>query len=416
MKKIKILSAFVCASFIFSNMTVAFADDRNSVETVVQTVEAENYSEDFPDYNLDKMTNDEYREYRLQLYKQERISESYEEFNQIAVLSEENEDLIQYVTPVDGTEDYDIYNEKKNFYELLSKYLKRTISKHPIEWDFNKIKQDKVCETRGKAPIDENKCCDIAADLRTADSKLFGENSFYFLCPPYFYNKMDELGLFEFNPYEKYNVTVPFLVKNNPGFMPKGITTDSFTQKFNKPYSSGYWHEGVDIAISKGTPIISGINGTVVFMDDKQNYSYGCFIIIQAKELYNGKCRYYLLGHLDRTKEYKKIGESVLPNEIVGYVGNTGHCGTSYVPKSEWNELDYSYGNGNLIANNHLNYRAQGYGAHLHLQMYLSSDLDEDVFVSKHKLQTSTAEQSIPLDNMEIVNPFNYMETYKNEK
>ena len=86
------------------------------------------------------------------------------------------------------------------------------------------------------------------------------------------------------------------------------------------------------------------------------------------------------------------------------------------IQQTEWNELDYSYGNGNLIANNHLNYRAQGYEAHLHLQMYLSSDLDEDVFVSKHKLQTSTAEQSIPLDNMEIVNPFNYMETYKNEK
>ena len=29
----------------------------------------------------------------------------------------------------------------------------------------------------------------------------FGTNSFYFLCAPYFYNKIDELGLFEFNPY-----------------------------------------------------------------------------------------------------------------------------------------------------------------------------------------------------------------------
>ena len=166
-------------------------------------------------------------------------------------------------------------------------------------------------------------------------------------------------GLFEFNPYEKDSVSVPFPMKNNPGFIPDGYF--SFTQNFNVYVNEDYSHEGVDIAISKRTPIISGINGTVVFMDDKQNYSYGCFIIIQAKELYNGKCRYYLLGHLDRTKEYKKIGESVLPNEIVGYVGNTGHCGTSYVPKSEWNELDYSYGNGNLIANNHLNYRVQVY-------------------------------------------------------
>ena len=285
---------------------------------------------------------------------------------------------------------------------------------HPLECDSTLYNEDiKELINVSDENYDKQK---NSINMFSKMKKVLKENLFAFYNPICFLDKLDKAGLFEFNPYEKYNVTVPFLMKNNPGFMPKGITTDSFTQKFNKPYSSGYWHEGVDIAISKRTPIISGINGTVVFMDDKQNYSYGCFIIIQAKELYNGKCRYYLLGHLDRTKEYKKIGESVLPNEIVGYVGNTGHCGTSYVPKSEWNELDYSYGNGNLIANNHLNYRAQGYGAHLHLQMYLSEDLNFTKFIQNHGLITSTEEQSIPLNNMEIVNAFNYMETYKNEK
>lgn len=86
------------------------------------------------------------------------------------------------------------------------------------------------------------------------------------------------------------------------------------------------------------------------------------------------------------------------------------------IQQTEWNELDYSYGNGNLIGNNHLNYRAQGYGAHLHLQMYLSEDLNFTKFIQNHGLITSTEEQSIPLNNMEIVNAFNYMETYKNEK
>ena len=60
--------------------------------------------------------------------------------------------------------------------------------------------------------------------------------------------------------------------------------------------------------------------------------------------------------------------------------------------------------------------RAKGVGAHLHLQMYLSEDLNFTKFIQNHGLITSTAEQSIPLDNMEIVNAFNYMETYKNEK
>ena len=48
--------------------------------------------------------------------------------------------------------------------------------------------------------------------------------------------------------------------------------------------------------------------------------------------------------------------------------------------------------------------------------MYLSEDLNFTKFIQNHGLITSTEEQSIPLNDMEIVNAFNYMETYKNEK
>ena len=48
--------------------------------------------------------------------------------------------------------------------------------------------------------------------------------------------------------------------------------------------------------------------------------------------------------------------------------------------------------------------------------MYLSEDLNFTKIIQNHGLITSTEEQSIPLNNMEIVNAFNYMETYKNEK
>ena len=85
----------------------------------------------------------------------------------------------------------------------------------------------------------------------------------------------------------------------------------------------------------------------------------------------------------------------------VGYVGNTGHCfGQGYDVQGE----------------NNKDKRVLGYGAHLHLQMYLSEDLNFTKFIQNHGLITSTEEQSIPLNNMEIVNAFNYMETYKNEK
>lgn len=329
--------------------------------------------------------------------------------NLIDKLSEENEDLIQYVTPVDGTEDYNIYNEKKNFYELLSKYLKRTISKHPIEWDFNKIKQDKVCETRGKAPIDENKCCDIAAGLKTADPKIFGTNSFYFVCAPYFYNKMDELGLFEFNPYEKDSVSVPFPMKNNPGFIPDGYF--SFTQNFNVYVNENYSHEGVDLAVGAENcgliGIKSGISGEVIIEGDKGNYSYGCFIVIQANEKYEGKYRYYLLGHLDRTKRHKHEGDIVFPNDIVGYIGNTGHCKSGGIDM-----------NGDYDSPEERKAREDGRGAHLHLQLYLTEQSYKDFIddMEFNKLKNAKGKNDgIACKNKNIVNPFDYSETYEKD-
>ena len=295
--------------------------------------------------------------------------------NLIDKLSEENEDLIQYVTPVDGTEDYNIYNENKNFYELLSKYLKRTISKHPIEWDFNKIKQDKVCETRGKAPIDENKCCDIAADLRTADSKLFGENSFYFLCPPYFYNKMDELGLLEFNPYEGMSFTYEWgylnqnkkkenrtqIVESNPGFVPGKYSGDKFIPctpngLFRERYPSKnttnpYPHEGVDFDAAWGTDVFATIHGQVIYIGDQEDNHYGKHILIRSEDGF-----IFLLGHLSKVEV--SLYQNVAPKTIVAKVGNSGNCWTGghKVTPSE---------------------RDAKLGAHLHLSVYKATVRDK---------------------------------------
>ena len=325
--------------------------------------------------------------------------------NLIDKLSEENEDLIQYVTPVDGTEDYNIYNEEKNFYELLSKYLKRTISKHPIEWDFNKIKQDKVCETRGKAPIDENKCCDIAADLRAADSKLFGENSFYFLCPPYFYNKMDELGLFEFNPYEKNTDNLPTCVepithcsgKDNPGFAPISYTTTNYkyngiyyariTGHFNDWYGS-YYHEGVDFEGSVGTPIHSFICGKVVMMKNQKNKHYGLSVLIQKNEKEDGKNVYYLLGHLSEYASDLKIGSIVYPGKVIGTVGNSGNC----------------YTDDHKITSEE---RAEGKGSHLHLSFYKTEKPISKLFVNDNFITYYMENEIFKSD---LFNPFSHNE------
>ena len=364
------------------------------------------YTETFVSTDLETITIEgkEYCKFLIE-NKAYYVSKNFVDQNKKNLLEEFNskcEDLIQYVTPVDGTEDYNIYNEKKNFYELLSKYLKRTISKHPLEWDFAKIKEDRVCESRGKPPVNEKECCDIAAGLKTADPKIFGTNSFYFVCAPYFYNKMDGLGLLEFNPYEKYNVVVPFPMKNNPGFMPEGTTKESFTQNFNAFVNDNYSHEGVDIAVLKAK-IISGIYGKVIVEGDRGNYSYGCFIVIQADKLYEDKNRYFLLGHLDRDREHKKENDYVSPDEIVGYVGNTGHCVS---------------GGHNIEGNENLELRADGRGAHLHLQMFLTdadfNDFIEDMNFNELKNEENKSDK-FACSNKNIVNPFDYKETYEKD-
>lgn len=324
--------------------------------------------------------------------------------NLIDKLSEENEDLIQYVTPVDGTEDYNIYNEKKNFYELLSKYLKRTISKHPIEWDFNKIKQDKVCETRGKAPIDENKCCDIAAGLKTADPKIFGKNSFYFVCAPYFYNKMDELGLLEFNPYEGMSFTYEWgylkqnnkekenrtqIVESNPGFVPGKYSGDKFfpctpNGLFRERYPSKnttnpYPHEGVDFEASYGTGVYATICGIVLAIKDQKDKHYGYHVLIHSDDGY-----IFLLGHLSSI--CVEINQRITPNTLVAKVGNSGNCYTS----------------GHKLTPDE---RAKQLGAHLHLSVFKGKQI-KDIYNAKEDSYTYSEK---------LVNPFHREHNWKKD-
>ena len=225
---------------------------------------------------------------------------------------------------------------------------------------------------------------------------------YLFFHPAVFIEKLEKCNLFEFNPYEKYNVTVPFLMKNNPGFMPKGTEASSFTQEFNADVNASYSHEGVDIAVPKAA-IISGISGKVIVEGDKGNYSYGCFIVIKANEPYEDKNRYYLLGHLDRNKEHKKENDDVSPDEIVGYVGNTGHC------KSKGK---------NIEGEENLDLREAGRGAHLHLQMFLSAK-NINTFIKDMDFQrlknVKEKGYGIQYKDVNIVNPFDYSETYEKD-
>lgn len=278
-------------------------------------------------------------------------------------LQEKAPELVGYVHDEEINTGYNIYANEENtsFYKLLDGYLKKTVSLHPLEWDFEKIRNDKVCETRGKAPVNEHACCDIFADLRKADEKTFKTNSFYFACAPYFYNKMEALGLLFRNPYEGKTIkprhpnaiitnsclehhNSGIKVLSNPGFAP-AVTNSSDLIHYPFEYNGLYYgavnwcyhcsvyyaeegkpHTGVDLAGAEGTPIYSFIEGKVwatSYMGNKINgyenggKSYGRIMLIKGN---NG--RLYLLAHLSKYKKAK--GDSVAPGEVVAYVGNSG--------------------------------------------------------------------------------------------
>lgn len=160
----------------------------------------------------------------------------------------------------------------------------------------------------------------------------FGTNSFYFLCAPYFYDKIDKAGLFEFNPYEKDSVSVPFPMKNNPGFIPDGYF--SFTQNFNVYVNENYSHEGVDFAGTKDTVIKSLIFGEVIDVGTHKKVhdgtGMGDYMIVQ--DAYD-KNKYYLLLHLayESWKKYNiSIGTKVYPGMKVAGVGKQDYSETAY--------------------------------------------------------------------------------------
>jgi murein DD-endopeptidase MepM/ murein hydrolase activator NlpD len=99
------------------------------------------------------------------------------------------------------------------------------------------------------------------------------------------------------------------------------------TQYFGKTidakrlYTSGT-HNGIDFRASRGTPVKSALNGTVLGTGntDEQRgcYSYGKWILIEHS---NGLSTLY--GHLDLIKVV--AGQKVLTGEVIGYSGQTGY-------------------------------------------------------------------------------------------
>ena len=285
-----------------------------------------------------------------------------------ADIEKENKKLIDYVHT--DLEDYGfkIFEEEKLYSELLKDYMHKIISKHPLEFDFSKIKNEKVCEKRGLPPIDESKESDVFAGLKKADSSLFSNNSFYFACAPYFYNKMEDLGLLFENPYQGVSCysrlggesDPKYEFKINPGFAPcceeKGLNKKFIYERcinektwyfadLNNPYgySNGYFkktknHTGIDFPGTndeniKNAPIMALVRGRIwacttgngSIRDCDSSGSYGRCMVIKGDNDY-----LYILGHLNDFAGHK-AGDYISPGEIVAHAGNTGNSDVQHL-------------------------------------------------------------------------------------
>jgi murein hydrolase activator len=95
----------------------------------------------------------------------------------------------------------------------------------------------------------------------------------------------------------------------------KGKFLNNFGRVKDKKYKTHIVYNGVNIVSKKGTPVRNVFNGKVLYTGKLEGY--GNIIIVG-----HGKDYHSLYGHLDDI--ITKVGNSVLPDQIIGRSGDTG--------------------------------------------------------------------------------------------
>ncbi|WP_377644810.1 M23 family metallopeptidase [Oryzobacter terrae] len=95
-----------------------------------------------------------------------------------------------------------------------------------------------------------------------------------------------------------------------------GLLTSDFGPRWGKT------HDGLDIGASTGTPLYAMSKGTVILSDEV--FSFGNKVEIRY---WDGTVSWY--GHLSRRDV--RTGDTVMPGDQVGLVGNTGHSFGSHL-------------------------------------------------------------------------------------
>ncbi len=118
----------------------------------------------------------------------------------------------------------------------------------------------------------------------------------------------------------------------------RGVVTSSYGYRVH-PITGNYsFHNGVDLAVSQGTPIYASRSGYV--STATYNYVYGYYVTINHMDGYST-----LYGHM--TNYTVSEGEYVTQGQVIGYVGSTGYSTgphlhfTIYYNGSTVNPMEY---------------------------------------------------------------------------
>lgn len=91
-----------------------------------------------------------------------------------------------------------------------------------------------------------------------------------------------------------------------------------------------FFHPGIDLAATKGSPVFPIMEGTVIFVD-KGKFGYGNHVIVD-----HGSGFKSLYAHLSKIET--KIGEKVDKDSIIGLVGSTGWSTGPHLHLQIWEE------------------------------------------------------------------------------
>ena len=85
--------------------------------------------------------------------------------------------------------------------------------------------------------------------------------------------------------------------------------------------ASDPWHTGIDFAAPTGTPILSAMDGVVLFTAQMPN-GFGNYIVVYHGDS-NGEPVATMYGHMSAFGSYR-AGDRVSAGDVIGYVGSTG--------------------------------------------------------------------------------------------